>query len=119
MSGLGERRGIRAVIYCFLVFVGWLTSNLLLSIGVVAVGFWVFANASAFQFFAEAENLARHFVAASDAERLQFMGIIQLCFLAVYVLFCVMRFGIVHHLIRDLMIRGLSVPHSEGLKPDE
>ncbi|MBK8631892.1 MAG: hypothetical protein IPN84_17450 [Sphingomonadales bacterium] len=83
MSGIGERRGLTAATYRVFVVAGWLTVTLLIAIGVICVFFVMFANGTAEGTFAEAENLARHFLDADASRRAAFLSNLQTGFLMV------------------------------------
>ena len=91
MSGIGERHGLALAAYGLAAAGGWLAVNALLAIGAIFVLFVLFANGTAAGFFAEAENLARHFGAASPGSRTQFLSWVQIIATALFASVCAGR----------------------------
>ena len=91
MSGIGERHGLALAAYGLAAAGGWLAVNALLAIGAIFVLFVLFANGTAAGFFAEAENLARHFGAASPGSRTQFLSWVKLFAGTVFAAVCAGR----------------------------
>jgi hypothetical protein len=91
MSAADDRHGLALAGYSLIGVGGWLAANVLLAIGALFVLFVLFANGTAVGFFAEAENLARHFGAASPGSRTQFLSWVKLFASAAFAVVCVMR----------------------------
>ena len=112
MSALGNRRGLPAAAYTLLAVTGWLASNALLTMGVLAALFILFANATAEGFFTEAGNLAARFLAADASKRTVFMDGLAMAAASVFLTFCLARSMPMRALARS--IYQLCRPNASG-----
>lgn len=85
-----EGRGAAAA-YCVITVSAWCVLNSLAALGLLALFFILFANASFEGFFREGGNLAAHYLAASPAARTSFQHIIAWLVAGAFVMLAAMR----------------------------
>ena len=86
-----------AILYWAVALATWLFVNAAAALGLLLALFVLMANATWLTFFTEAENLARHFVAASPAARADFARLMSEILLGLFVCLCLSRLAALRH----------------------